>query len=200
MIALKNVSKAYGEKQVIRNLDLILPERGVVAVTGPSGSGKTTLLRLLAGLIRPDSGEALMPADAQISMVFQEDRLLPSLDARGNVLAVLPDTPESLALADDCLARCGLSEVAGEPVSALSGGMRRRVAIARAIAYGGAVLLMDEPFKGLDAETKARVASFVFEDENRLTVFVTHSEDEIALAGTLLRFDDAGKVSVEVSP
>jgi NitT/TauT family transport system ATP-binding protein len=197
MIELRGVSKAYGEKTVLENLSLVLPESGIVAVTGPSGSGKTTLLRILAGLIRPDTGEALVPQDAKISMVFQEDRLLPTLDARGNVLAVLPDTSESLALANRCLDRCGLSEAAGEPVSALSGGMKRRVAIARAIAYGGSVLLMDEPFKGLDAETKARVASLAFEDKARLIVFVTHAEDEIALAGTLLRFDDSGKVSVE---
>jgi ABC-type nitrate/sulfonate/bicarbonate transport system ATPase subunit len=200
VVELKGVSKDYGEKKVLENLSLVLPRSGTVAVTGPSGSGKTTLLRLLAGLVRPDLGEALVPQGAKISMVFQEDRLLPSLDTRGNVLAVLPDTPESLALADDCLGRCGLLESAGEPVSALSGGMKRRVAIARAIAYGGDILLMDEPFKGLDAETKARVVSFAFEDKTRLIVFVTHSEDEIALAGTLLRFNDSGNVSAEALP
>jgi ABC-type nitrate/sulfonate/bicarbonate transport system ATPase subunit len=200
MIGFKNVSKAYGEKKVIHNLNLTLPERGAVAVTGPSGCGKTTLLRLLAGLGRPDSGEVLVPRAAKISMVFQEDRLLPSLDARGNVLAVLPDSPESPALADACLGRCGLSGIAGEPISALSGGMKRRVAIARAMAYGGEILLMDEPFKGLDAETKARVEGFVFGDQNRLIVFVTHLEDEIGLAGTLLRFDGTGKISAEALP
>jgi NitT/TauT family transport system ATP-binding protein len=200
VVELKGVSKAYGEKKVLENLNLLLPESGAVAVTGPSGSGKTTLLRLIAGLIRPDSGEVRIQANAKISMVFQEDRLLPSLDVRGNVLAVLNSTPESLALADSCLARCGLSDSAEKPVSEISGGMKRRVAIARAIAFGGDILLMDEPFKGLDAETKARVEALVFEDKNRLIVFVTHLEDEIALAGTLLRFDNTGKVSVEAVP
>lgn len=179
MLELKGVSKAYDEKKALDGFDVILPDFGTVAILGQSGCGKTTLLRLIAGLEKPDSGKIILPHKAKISMVFQEDRLLDALDVRGNVLAVLGRGDESRRLADECLDRCGLLSVADEPVSSLSGGMKRRVAIARAIAFNGDILLLDEPFKGLDDETKRQVCDFVFEnDDSRLTIFITHDKDD----------------------
>lgn len=175
MLEIKSVSKSYGEKKVFDNFSLTLPDKGVYAICTPSGSGKTTLLRLIAGLEKPDSGEIILPENAEISVVFQEDRLLSALDVRGNIKAVLGGTDKSRRLADECLERCGLSGVAEKPVSSLSGGMKRRVAIARAIAFGGNILLLDEPFKGLDDETKRMTADFIFENKrNRLTIMITH--------------------------
>lgn len=179
MLEIKNVSKAYGEKKVFDNFSLTLPDQGVYAVCTPSGSGKTTLLRLIAGLEKPDSGEVVLPENAEISVVFQEDRLLSSLNVRGNVAVVLGDIDASRRLADECIKRCGLSDVAEKPVSSLSGGMKRRVAIARAVAFGGNILLLDEPFKGLDDATKRMTADFVFENkQNRLTIMITHDLSE----------------------
>ncbi len=179
-----------------------MPDTGVIAVTGPSGCGKTTLLRLIAGLEQPDSGKVSVFAGAKISMVFQEDRLLDYMSARGNILAVLPAGREqksrSAKYADECLARAGLDGEAEQVVSEFSGGMRRRVAIARALAYGGDILIMDEPFKGLDAETRLQVERFVFERaEERLTVFVTHDENDLRRADALIRFEEFPRVVLE---
>lgn len=190
MIEIKNGFKSYPEKRVLADFSLRLPETGAVAVLGPSGSGKTTLLRVLAGLERLDSGEITVRRGTKISMVFQEDRLLPALDVRGNLLAVLGKSASDRRFADECLERCGLSEASAQRVSTLSGGMKRRVAIARAVAFGGDVLLLDEPFKGLDEALKKKVADFVFEGcSNRLTVFITHDLAEARqYAHKLLRF------------
>lgn len=179
MISLKSISKRYGDKRVLDNFSLTFPDTGVYAISAPSGAGKTTLLRLIAGLEKPDGGEITLPGNAKISMVFQEDRLLDALDVRGNITVVLQNVGDAGRLADECLDRCGLLEAAGKPVSSLSGGMKRRVAIARAIAFGGNILLLDEPFKGLDAATKQSVADFVFENaKDRLTIMVTHDFEE----------------------
>jgi len=190
MLEIRNAFKAYGEKQILENFSLRLPESGIVAILGPSGCGKTTLLRVIAGLEKLDGGKVLMPESAKISMVFQEDRLLNALDVRGNVLAALSNKDSDMRLADECLSRCGLQDVAKQRVSSLSGGMKRRVAIARAVAFDGDILLLDEPFKGLDDELKKTVMDFVFEkSDSRLTVFITHDAEEAARsAGTVLRF------------
>ena len=192
MIEIKNAYKAYGEKQVLENFSLRLPDFGAVAVLGSSGCGKTTLLRVLAGLETLDGGEIIRHKAAKISMVFQENRLLNTLDARGNVLAALnrKNQDSHMRIADECLSRCGLLDAAKQRVSSLSGGMKRRVAIARAMAFGGDVLLLDEPFKGLDDELKRMVMDFVFEKkDSRLTVFITHDAEEAARnADTVLRF------------
>lgn len=191
MLEVKNVSKAYDNKQVFDNFSLDFGESGRWALLGPSGCGKTTLLRLISGLEKPDSGEIIFHRPAKISMVFQEDRLLQALDVRGNILAVLGKDAESRRLADECLHRCGLQGVADEFPASLSGGMQRRVAVARAIAFKGDILLLDEPFKGLDDDTKRQVGDFVFEnDDNRLTILITHDKDEAqAYAKRILRFD-----------
>lgn len=190
-LRIEGLCKAYGQKTVLRGFSHNFPPAGVVALMGPSGCGKTTLLRLIAGLERPDSGALHLPPGIRLSMVFQEDRLLPTLDARGNILAVLgKPTRENIALADYCLACCGLAGEERRYPAELSGGMRRRVAIARAVAYGGGLLLLDEPFRGLDAATRALVADFALRGESaakRLTLLVTHSQEEAALADEVLR-------------
>lgn len=189
MVSMRNVSKIYDGKPVLDNFSFDFDEAGTWALLGPSGCGKTTLLRLIAGLEKPDSGEIILPRNAKVSMVFQEDRLLDALDARENILAVLDTGDKSRRFADECLYRCGLAEVADKPLSSLSGGMKRRVAVARAIAFKGDILLLDEPFKGLDDDTKRQVCDFVFEkDENRLTILITHDKDEAqAYAKRVLR-------------
>ena len=155
MIELKHVTCAYGEKTPIRDLTLALPDAGVIGVFGASGSGKTTLLRLLAGRIQPASGTVEGLYGKRVSMVFQEDRLLPWRTALENVALVRDGSSgEAMRLLD----AMELSAEAGKLPVALSGGMQRRVALARALNFGGDMLLLDEPFKGLDEALRARVS------------------------------------------
>ena len=178
MIVLDNITLARGEKIVLQNLSATLPDSGVIALLGPSGSGKTTLLRLFAGLLSPARGGFSGMEGKRVSVVFQEDRLLPWLDAAGNIALV-----EGARTVEECLAAVELSESALKLPAVLSGGMQRRVAIARALRYGGDALVLDEPFKGLDDALKARIASKLAE-AFPLIVIATHDEKEAALLGS----------------
>ena len=152
---LENVSFSYGDKVILDGFSLSLPDEGVTALSGPSGCGKTTLLRLLAGLLTPESGSVDAPGLARTAILFQEDRLLPAFSAAAQLKAVLPRGAEVV----DYLDAVGLASEADSPVEALSGGMKRRVALARALAYAGdkSLLLLDEPFTGVDAGNARRI-------------------------------------------
>lgn len=152
MIELHDVCFSYGDKPVLQNLSFTFPQTGCVGVIGASGIGKSTLFKLLLGRAVPTRGTVTGLAGARVSVVFQEDRLLAHLSARENV-ALVNDTKDAMPL----LRAMELQDVANEPINALSGGMRRRVAIARALHYGGDVLLLDEPFKGLDDALRMRI-------------------------------------------
>lgn len=175
-----HVSKSFAEKQVLRDLTLPLPEKGVVALTGPSGEGKTTIFNLLLGILTPDSGR-VDTAGKRFSVVFQEDRLLEHLSAPQNIRFVCPNIPDERAR--EHLACVGLAGEEG-PVGAFSGGMKRRVAIVRAVLYGGDALLLDEPFKGMDEATRARTASYVRDRwPGDLILMITHDREEARLMG-----------------
>ena len=191
MLELINATKRFGDFTVLDSLCLKFPEKGVVALLGPSGSGKTTLLRVAAGLEMLSAGEVRKHPDAKISMVFQEDRLIPWLSARENILAVLPPGRESQEKTARLLRDCLLSDAVHLPPDKLSGGMQRRVAIARALAFGGNLLLLDEPFKGLDAQTREDVVRVTLDaNKGGLTLLVTHDPGEAErCADVILRFD-----------
>jgi len=175
-ISFQHVDKTFGDKIVLRDFTLALPQRGTVVLMGPSGHGKTTLLRLLAGLEKPDRG-ALVAEYKRLSLVFQEDRLLGGVTAKGNILAVLNRGQE--ALAQTWLDHMGLGGEGHLLPGEMSGGMRRRLAIARAMAYGGDLMLLDEPFAGLDEVTRERIYPHIFHGyPERLTVLVTHDRQE----------------------
>lgn len=179
---LNNVCVRFGTQRVLDGFSLSLPRRGVVALMGPSGVGKTTLLRVMMGLERVESG-TVDRGGARIACLFQEDRLLPWLTAAENVAAVLPRGEQ--ALARRTLAELGLPEEAADKTpDALSGGMRRRVALARMVCYDGDIWLMDEAFKGLDVDSKQRVMDTLAPyAEDRLLVVVTHDRAEAAYLG-----------------
>jgi ABC-type nitrate/sulfonate/bicarbonate transport system ATPase subunit len=186
-IRIEKISKAYGELKVIDDLTLQLPSNGLVSLSGPSGCGKTTLLRLLAGLEQPDSGLIKGIEKRIISMVFQEDRLLPWLSAADNVAAVLSSKRRE---ALNWLERvCLPEEFAGYYPAQLSGGMKRRVALARALARPGELMLLDEPFTGMDTDLKENLFPLLWETATRrLVVLVTHDLTDIeALAGQAYR-------------
>ena len=183
------VTLSFGGQTVMEKFSLALPKQGLVALMGPSGAGKTTLLRVMMGLESPQSGRA-NTENAKVALLFQEDRLLPWLTARQNVEAVLG--PNEKQQATKALGSMGLEEQAWDKLpEELSGGMRRRVALARLICYGGDVWLMDEAFKGLDRESRdALIPFFKQQAETRLIVLVTHEkEDAVRLGAQIIELE-----------
>lgn len=175
---LKNVTKEYDGKRVLDGISLEIPERGIFGIFGASGQGKTTLIRIICGLEQPDGGEIIGTQGLKFSVVFQEDRLFPTLTALENVALV-----SDKATAAEMLERVGLSESADKYPSELSGGMSRRTAIARALAYSGDAMILDEPFKGLEAELKERVGALIREyAQTKPVIIVTHDEYGKSLA------------------
>ena len=176
-----DVTVCFGTQTVLSHFSLCLPQSGVVALMGPSGVGKTTLLRVMMGLETPQSGTVERPE--RLAYLFQEDRLLPWLTALGNVEAVLPKGEK--AQAAEALRAMGLPKQAfGKRQSALSGGMRRRVALARMVCFGGDAWLMDEAFKGLDTDSKHQAMDALRGyAEGRLIVMVTHDEQDARYMG-----------------
>lgn len=190
---LEGVSFAYfgehgQETHVMRQLDLPLPERGSVCLTGPSGCGKTTVLRLLAGLEQPGEGKVVGFEKRRIAVLFQENRLLPWCTALENVALGLGGGREVRSRARALLDAVGLGEQAAQLPDELSGGMQRRVALARMLAREGDVLLMDEPLKELDADTAERMRELIREHvRGKLLVLVTHDlRDAEALCDTVI--------------
>ena len=152
MISAEHITVCYGEKRVLDDFSLVLPETGITALSGPSGCGKTTLLRVLAGLQRRSAGVVTVPP--RPTLLFQENRLLP-WRAVEHIADVLPRARRGEA--GRWLALVELEEEARSYPGALSGGMGRRLALARALACGGGLYLLDEPFTGVDAARAARI-------------------------------------------
>lgn len=150
---------------------------------GPSGSGKTTLLSILAGLVKPDTGTISGVEKGRIAMVFQEDRLIEGQDAFSNLMLVLKGRPDKEEMRRE-YARVGLVDYEGKKVSEFSGGMKRRVAIVRAACADAGLVLMDEPFTGLDEAAKRQAIRYVKEKTaGRTVIMVTHDWAEARQMG-----------------
>lgn len=175
-ISVVNLSKSFDGKKVLDRFSCELPDRGVAVIMGRSGAGKSTLLNLLLGLLSPDQGEIRGLEGRDISAVFQEDRLLEQLDARENLRLT---TRQSLERIDGALRALSLNPEDRTPVADYSGGMKRRVALARGVLYPADILLLDEPFRGLDGQTRAEAIAYLREGwRDRLMVLVTHDRQE----------------------
>lgn len=175
-LVLEHVEKRYGDKVVLRDFSARFPGGECTCIMGPSGCGKTTLLRLILGLETPDGGQ-ILGRSFPMAAVFQENRLFEDFSALSNVTAVCPR--ERRPEAARHLMALGLGESLHAPVRTLSGGMKRRVAVARAVLAPGEVLVLDEPFTGLDRDTKAAVLAYLKDHtQGRTLLLVTHDPAE----------------------
>lgn len=182
------ICKSYHGRPVLNCFTLELSEGGVYAITGASGSGKTTLLHILLGLIQPDSGTLVGWSGKRCSAVFQEDRLCGFLTAAENIMIVRPDgnvrDRAAIREMNGLLAELLPEEALAQSVASFSGGMKRRAAVARAVLCASDVLIMDEPFSGLDEETKERTAAFIRMRRNgRTLLFSSHDKGDAARLG-----------------
>ena len=198
-IVVRNVSKTFRRAkettgvQALQHVSLDIPPNTFVSLVGPSGCGKTTLLRMLNGLIAPDTGEILIGGapphpGPHMGFVFQSFRLMPWRTIRDNVSFPIEldgmDAKERAARADHYLAMVGLTRFADSYPSELSGGMKQRAALARALIAEPRYLLMDEPFASLDAQTREFMQlelMKIWQRHKSIVVFVTHSVDEAVL-------------------
>ena len=196
MIQIKDLSKSFDGKEVIKDLTVTFPNSGFIALCGASGHGKSTLLSLIAGLQKPDTGN-IEYGNKIISMSFQESRLIPSLTAAENVNLVLGGKKTTLRKAEALLNELDITETKAYP-DELSGGMKARVSIARALAYKADIYLFDEPFSNLDESTAALTASVIKSHTNNALVLAVMHNVEFArkIADSVIVFDETPISSV----
>lgn len=181
MLEIKNVSHRFDNDWVLQNQNLSLAPGQRLAVMGPSGCGKTTLLRIAVGLIRPTAGIVNNMFSSE-TVVFQEPRLLPWRTAQENVNLVLGDGKQTMERAAHWLNKVGLSDARDKLPRELSGGMQQRVALARALAVEGDFLVLDEPFKAMDAALRQQIIDLVKQTRSAI-LLVTHDAAEAEQLG-----------------
>lgn len=180
MIALTDVSKSFGGRRVLERVSLTLPAGSVTALVGRSGAGKTTLARILLGLEAPDAGRVDGMDGIKRAAVFQEDRLIEHMSALQNLVLV----GASVEAARTHLNALGLADDMEVRVDRLSGGMRRRVALARAMIAGAGLIVLDEPMTGLDEDSKRQSAAYVSQNRGRAAVLlISHDPEDIQRLG-----------------
>ncbi|EIC83097.1 ABC transporter ATP-binding protein [Serratia sp. M24T3] len=200
VVSLKNVSKKFGERTVLNNVDFKLKKGEFVALLGASGSGKTTLLRILSSLETASRG--VMNVAQNRSVVFQEPRLFPFRRVRHNILFGLSREKQKDVDVEAALSEVGLARHINAWPKGLSGGEAQRVALARALIRAPDLLLLDEPFAALDALTRIKMQNLVlklWERHSPGVLFITHDvEEAIVLADRVLVLKD-GELAVDIT-
>lgn len=196
MIECRELAKSFDDQLVFSHLNMRIEEGERICLMAPSGSGKTTLLRILLGLESYDSGTLINPHTSSMAVVFQEDRLCDALSAVDNVALVCKPGVSRRSLRA-MLCEVLPTEVLDKQVAYLSGGQRRRVALVRAFACDAHLLVLDEPFSGLDSETRSEVAQFMLRHQNNATLLVsTHGEhDHVSLHARVIRLNEIAQLS-----
>lgn len=185
---INHLSKSYGDLEVLTDVNLTLRSGNIYCLMGPSGSGKTTFFRILLGLLKADSGHMEGPNGIKTAAVFQENRLCEEFTPIDNLTMVTAgSSKETRKKAKEALLKLLPEESLSRPVSTLSGGMKRRVAIARALWITSDMIIMDEPFTGLDDDTKRTVIRRIMEcSKNKLVIISTHQEEDAGLLNGIL--------------
>lgn len=205
-IEIVDLKKSYWvekkELPVLRGIDLNIPQQQITVILGRSGCGKTTLLRLTGGLECPDSGQILCGESQRMAFVFQEPRLMPWLTVERNIVFGLrrQERKENIDRVREIIRTVGLEGFEKVYPSQLSGGMKQRAALARALAYHPSFILMDEPFAALDYFTRKQMQSELLrvqQTERCSILFVTHSIDEALLLGNRIAVIDRGRIKKE---
>ena len=193
-LTLTEVSKSFGGVPVLENISFTLEPGKSLCVTGPSGCGKTTLLRCVLGLEKPDSGKVEYSSGSRprFGVLFQEDRLFDHLDAVENLRLAAGERDRDALRAS--LLELLPADALDRPVSALSGGQRRRVALVRALRPGGAAVILDEPFTGLDAAAAAQAADYIRREAgDRPLLLALHRKDIPDWCDNILELGAAGE-------
>lgn len=180
-IIIDKISKKYEELTVLEDFSMSLDHRKIHCFFGPSGSGKTTLLNIIAKLVQPDSGSIQGRDNKNIAYVFQEDRLLPWCTVKENIEFVLNSKEDHVHRIEEVLSLVNLKPFEHHYPHELSGGMKQRLSLARAFAFAGEILVLDEPFKGLHLDLKHDLMDAVTaysEKAHPYIIFVTHDMDE----------------------
>ncbi len=184
MLSLQRIDKKFDSLQLFNNFNISFEENKISCIFGPSGIGKTTIVNMVSGLVQPDNGRILGTENAKFSYIFQEPRLLEWYSVYENIDFVLKDIMDELSrknLIDKYLKIVELADYKDYMPKKLSGGMAQRVSIARAFAFPSDILIMDEPFKGLDVKLKKDLMnSFlkIWNKDKRTVLFITHDIDE----------------------
>lgn len=182
---IKNLCKSYGNNVVLEDFSLDIAPKTIVCIIGESGCGKTTLLNLIAGIIQPTSG-SIDIEHSSVSYLFQEPRLLPWRTALENVTIALKGNQNK---AREALEMVGLKDSLDKYPNELSGGMRQRVAMARAFSFSSSLILMDEPFQNLDVKLKNNLLKqflTLWNNDKKTVLWVTHDITEACLAADLI--------------
>jgi len=187
-----HIYKSWGTQVIYHDFSVSFPEGQITSILGPSGCGKTTLLNILDGSHIPERGEIQDFLNKRISVIFQDPCLLPWMSTLANIEFVLLDQfnkRKSRSLALEYLEMMGLVEFQSYYPSQLSGGMKQRVAMARAFAFPSEIILMDEPFRAMDVKLKDNlIVEFLklWRKDKRTVIFVTHDINEALKLGSLI--------------